>query len=139
MVMDNVRQKSIMPVFEEVVSKETTVYTDEYNIYDPLASKGYTHKVVCHAKGEYARDEDQDGFHEVHCNTAEGLWSLLRDWLRPHRGVSQEKLPFYVGFFEWMYNLGKRGKRTVHETFALLLQPDKRSYQDCLLSVHRQG
>ena len=27
--------------------------------------------------------------------------SLLRSWLRPHRGVSQEKLPFYVGFFEW--------------------------------------
>ena len=26
--------------------------------------------------------------------------SFMRSWLRPHRGVSQEKLPFYVGFFE---------------------------------------
>jgi transposase-like protein len=25
----------------------------------------------------------------------EGTWSLLRSWLRPHRGISQEKLPLY--------------------------------------------
>jgi transposase len=40
---------------------------------------------VCHSRGEYARDEDGDGFHEVHVNTMEGFWSLLRSWLRPHR------------------------------------------------------
>jgi transposase-like protein len=28
----------------------------------------------------------------------EGFWSLLRSWLRPHRGISQEKLPVYLGF-----------------------------------------
>src|SRR3954453_18464976 len=39
-------------------------------------------------QGEYARDEDGDGFCEVHVNTIEGFWSLLRSWLRPHRGLS---------------------------------------------------
>nr|WP_250124236.1 hypothetical protein [Chroococcidiopsis sp. CCMEE 29] len=29
--------------------------------------------IVCHAQGEYARDEDGDGFHEVHVNTMEGF------------------------------------------------------------------
>jgi len=48
--------------------------------------------------GEYARDDDSDGFHEVHANTLEGFWSLLRSWLRPHPGISQEKLPWYLGF-----------------------------------------
>jgi len=48
--------------------------------------------------GEYARDDDSDGFHEVHVNMLEGFWSLLRSWLRPHRGISQEKLPWYLGF-----------------------------------------
>ena len=52
-----------------------------------------------HGRGEYARDEDGDGFCEVHVNTMEGFWSLLRSWLRPHRGISQEKLPLYLGFF----------------------------------------
>jgi transposase len=60
--------------------------------------------------GEYARDEDGDGFCEVHVNTAEGLWSLLRSWLRPHRGVSQEKLPACLGFFEVVHNARHRGK-----------------------------
>ena len=53
------------------------VYTDEYAIYEQLEMWGYGHKTVCHGHGEYARDEDGDGFHEVHVNTMEGFWSLL--------------------------------------------------------------
>ncbi len=71
---------------------------------------GYAHRTVCHAAGEFARDEDGDGFCEVHVNTIEGFWSLLRSWLRPHRGVSQEKLPLYLGFFEFVHNVRKRGR-----------------------------
>lgn len=37
--------------------------------------------------------------------TAEGFWSLLRSWLRPHRGISQEKLPLYLGFFQFVHNV----------------------------------
>ena len=51
-----------------------------------------------------------DGFHEVHVNTMEGFWSLLRSWLRPHRGISQDHLPLYLGFFEFVHNVRRRGK-----------------------------
>ncbi len=61
--------------------------------------------MVCHARGEYARDEDGDGFYEVHVNTMEGFWSVLRSWLRPHRGISQDKLPLYLGFFQFVPGL----------------------------------
>lgn len=108
------------------------------NVYNPLSSEGYMHKKVFHSAREYAREEDKDGFHEIHCNSVEGIWSLLRSWLRPYRGVSQEKPPFYIGFFEWIYNLKKKGKRAVHEIFALLLILDVRIYKDCLLSAHRR-
>ena len=134
-VVDNVQQKTIKPIITETVAEGSLIYTDEYNIYNRLTEWGYAHKTVNHGAGEYARDEDGDGFCEVHCNTQEGIWSLLRSWLRPHRGVSQEKLPFYVGFFEWIHNLKKRGKRGITETFALLLKPDIRKYEDCVLSV----
>ncbi len=40
-----------------------------------------------------------------------GFWSLLRSWLRPHRGISQEKLPIYLGFFQFVHNARKRGKQ----------------------------
>ena len=48
------------------------IYTDEYDIYARLTAWGYGHKTVCHARGEYARDDDGDGLCEVHVNTMEG-------------------------------------------------------------------
>ncbi len=76
---------------EAMIAPGTTVFTDEYDIYFRLADWGYEHRTVCHSQGEYARDEDGDGFHEVHVNTMEGVWSLLRSWLRPHRGISPSR------------------------------------------------
>ena len=98
-MLENVKQKTIKPLVEAAIAPGTLVFTDEYSIYNRLEEWGYGHKSVCHGKGEYARDEDGDGFHEVHVNTMEGFWSLLRSWLRPHRGISQEKLPLYLSFF----------------------------------------
>ena len=65
--------------------------------------------------------EDGDGFCEVHVNTMEGFWSLLRSWLRPHRGISQEKLPLYLGFFEFVHNVKKRGKALLGALVEVLL------------------
>jgi transposase-like protein len=99
----------------------TMVITDEYDIYAKLPEWGYGHKTVCHGKREFARDEDGDGFCEVHVNTIEGFWSLLRSWLRPHRGISQEMLPIYLGFFEFVHNVRKRGKALLGSLLTLLL------------------
>ena len=66
---------------------------------------------------------DGDGFHEVHINTMEGFWSLLRSWLRPHRGISQEKLPIYLGFFEFVHNVRRRGRALLGSLLDTLLQP----------------
>lgn len=53
-------------------------------IYGRLSEWGYEHQSVSYARGKYARDNDGKGFHEVHVNTIEGFWSLLRSWLRHH-------------------------------------------------------
>lgn len=123
MMLENVQQQTIAPLIQTTISAASTLYTDEYNIYGSLAQWGYEHKTVCHSLGEYARDEDGDGFHEVHVNTMEGFWSLLRSWLRPHRGISQEKLPLYLGFFEFVHNARRRGKALLGSLMELLLQP----------------
>ena len=109
-MLENVQQKTIEPILRETIAPHTRIYTDDYAIYSRLEARGYPHEVVVHGKGEYARDDDGDGFHEVHVNTIEGFWSLLRSWLRPHRGISQEKLPLYLAFFEFVHNRRKRGK-----------------------------
>jgi transposase-like protein len=123
MMLPNVQQVTIKPLIEQTICKGTLIYTDEYTIYSRLEEWGYLHKTVNHSKCEYARDEDGDGFCEVHVNTMEGFWSLLRSWLRPHRGISQEKLPLYLGFFEFIHNVRKRGQALLEPLLSLLLQP----------------
>jgi len=54
-------------------------------------------------------------------NSIEGFWSLLRSWLRPHRGISQDKLPLYLGFFEFVHNVRARGKRLLRSLLECLL------------------
>ena len=122
-MLGNVQQQTIKPLILATVAPGTMVYTDEYDIYARLPEWGYGHKTVCHSHGEYARDEDGDGFCEVHVNTVEGFWSLLRSWLRPHRGISQEKLPCYLAFFEFVHNVRRRGKALLHSLLAILIAP----------------
>jgi transposase-like protein len=122
-MLPNVQQATIEPVIATAVAPGTLIYTDEYNIYGRLVQWGYAHKTVNHSVGEYARDDDGDGFHEVHVNTIEGIWSLLRSWLRPHRGISQEKLPIYLAFFEFVHNVRKRGQALLPSLLQVLLAP----------------
>ena len=51
----------------------------------------------------------------------EGVWALLRSWLRPHRGVSQEKRPLYLGFFAFVHDARRRGKALLGELVAALV------------------
>lgn len=126
-MLANVQQKTIRPIIESVVAAGTMIYTDEYDIYSRLVEWNYEHQTVCHSKGEYARDEDGDGFHEIHVNTMEGVWSLLRSWLRPHRGISQEKLPLYLAFFEFIHNARKRGTAVFASLIKTLVKPSTRN------------
>ena len=120
-LLANVKQKTIEPFIKGAIVLGTRVYTDEYSIYARLRTWGYDHRSVNHGRGEFARDEDGDGVCEVHVNTMEGFWSLLRSWLRPHRGISQEKLPVYLGFFEFVHNVRKRGKALLPALIELLV------------------
>src|SRR5215475_10259717 len=120
-LLAKVQQKTIEPFIKDTIVAGTLVYTDEYSIYARLRSWGYDHKRVNHGRGEFARDDDGDGLCEVHVNTMEGFWSLLRSWLRPHRGISQEKLPVYLGFFEFVHNVRKRGKALLGALIELLV------------------
>jgi transposase-like protein len=51
----------------------------------------------------------------------EGFWSLLRSWLRSHRGISQDKLPLYLGFFQFVHNARRRGKALLGALVAALV------------------
>jgi transposase len=81
------------------------VYTDEWGPYASLPSHGRYHATVNHLRYEWARDDDGDGEREVHDNTPEGIWTGLREYQRPFRGVNKVYLAQYTAMFRWAYNL----------------------------------
>jgi transposase len=92
-------------------------YTDEWRSYGHLPELGRGHATVCHAIGEWARDDDGNGIREVHDNTLEGMWTGLRNHPRTFRGVNKKYLHQYVAIFEWSYNM----KRATPEFLRALL------------------
>ncbi len=104
-----------------MVSQDCVIHTDEYDIYARLEDWGYGHKTVCHAHGEYARDDD-DGFCEVHVNTpSKASDRCCAPGCAPHRGISQEKLPAYLVFFQFVHNARQRGKALLGALVAALV------------------
>ena len=118
-VCDDTKQTTIQPQIESKTEPTTTLYTDESNAYNLVASSGRGHGTVCHSKREWARDDDGDGIREVHCNSMEGIWTGLRNFLRPFRGVHKKYLAQYVAMFEWAHNL----KRVTSDFLRTLMVP----------------
>ena len=86
-VYEDTRQATIEPLIERDTLETTTLNAEECSAYYYKVLTGRGHATVCHSEGEWARDDDGDGIREVHCNTIEGIWTGLRNFLRPFRGV----------------------------------------------------
>jgi transposase len=71
--------------------------TDEWQGYNQIERP---HSTVNHGTHEWARDDDGDGIREVHINTTEGMWTGVRNFLRPFRGVHKDRLSGYVAMCE---------------------------------------
>jgi len=118
-VCEDTKQTTVQPLVESTTGRDTILYTDESNAYRGIDATGRGHATVCHSHHEWARDDDGDGIREVHCNTMEGVWTGLRNFLRPFRGMHKKYLALYVAMFEWEYNL----KRVTPKFMRMLMIP----------------
>lgn len=110
-VIERADDEYCVSFIREKTRSDAEVHSDEWTAYYHL-EKYRRHKTVNHGKTgnrEWARDEDGDGYHEVHCNTAEGFWVGLRNFLRMFRGVSKYFLSGYVAFYEALHNYREDG------------------------------
>ena len=122
-VIDATTQATIVPLVVAHSLPGSTLYTDECNAYNPIAATGRSHATVCHSQREWARDDDGDGIREVHANSMEGIWTGLRNFLRPFRGVHKRYLAQYVAIFEWTHNL-----KFVTDSFLRLIMTSDSTY-----------
>ena len=97
-VVDDLKQSTLLPILRENIASEAAIYTDEAAQYRNLKREFASHDFVSHIKAEYGRGE-------VHTNTAEGYFSIFK---RGMKGVYQhcgrQHLHRYAAEFEFRYN-----------------------------------
>ena len=98
MTVDNAKRATLLPIVQERLLPRSTVYTDYYTSYDPLTKMGYRHGRINHSERVYVSGD-------VHTNTIEGFWSLVKRGLDGvFHGVSKKHLQGYLNEYAWRYN-----------------------------------
>lgn len=107
-VIPNTQAKTLQPIIRKNVEKGSVFISDEWLGYNGLHSD-YDHHVVDHAKKQYV-DFDNP---EIHSNTIEGFWSILK---RGYNGIynwwSRKHMQRYVDEFVFRYNFRKEAQAT---------------------------
>lgn len=97
-VVPSRKRNTLMEHVDLRVLPASTVFTDELKSYDSLEARGYQHHRIHHASGVYVRGN-------VHTNTIEGFWSLVKNGLRGvYHSVSEQHLQTYLNEYAWRYN-----------------------------------
>jgi transposase-like protein len=98
MTVENVKRVTVLPIVQERLLPRATVYTDYFSVYAPLGRVGYRHARINHAERVYVSGD-------VHTNTIEGFWSLVKRGLDGvFHGVSKKHLQGYLNEYAWRYN-----------------------------------
>jgi transposase len=109
----NVARATVMPHITSRVLPSSTIYTDEYKVYNPLNKKGYFHDRIRHSEKVYVSGD-------VHTNTIEGFWSLVKRGIGGvYHAVSAKHLQGYLNEYAWRYNQRHSGRSKFE---ALLLR-----------------
>lgn len=96
------KAKTIIPQIEKHIAKGSTMLTDEWYAYGRLT--GYTHKTVQHGLKIYVQGE-------VHTNTIENFWSVLKRGLYGiYHFTSRKHLDRYLDEFCARYNTRELGE-----------------------------
>jgi len=113
-VTPNVKTETVFPIIHEHVLPESVVFTDEYSIYDRLATpaNGYVHRRIKHAEKVYVMGD-------VHTNTIEGFWSLVKRGISGvYHNVGKQYLQTYLDEYSFRYNRRDCGNLIFHAILA---------------------
>ncbi len=93
----NATKDVLTTVINTEVKHKSTLYTDDYNVYAEL-KRDYNHSSINHSAKVYVMGN-------VHTNTIEGFWSLLkRGIIGIYHSVSPKHLHRYCNEFNYRYN-----------------------------------
>lgn len=96
--VDHVSAANLKGIIRNNVSKDATIMTDSYPVYNGLDQEFAGHGIVDHGAGEYVNGD-------IHTNTVEGWFALLKRGVTgTFHHVSEEHLNRYIDEFAFRYN-----------------------------------
>lgn len=126
-VIPNVRLKTLQPIIDKLVAKNSLIMSDELRSYSRVKISGYNHETVQHGIGEYVRGE-------VHTQNIEGFWSQMKRSISgTHHAISPKYLQLYVDEYIWRYNY--RGQLLFPLMALEAVKPISKDYGKTFLSA----
>ena len=121
-LLNNLTTQTLLAMLKKHVKLgRSTIMTDEFRSYNKF-DEYVTHYTVNHKKKEYVRGN-------VHTNTVEGYWSLIKNGIKgQYHVLSKKYLPFYLA--EWSYKYNRRNLQSLQ--FEAFIK-DAVSEHKCLL------
>jgi transposase-like protein len=108
----NVRKTTLIGNIQRRVLPASTIYSDELRSYTDLGKRGYAHSRVNHSERIYVSGE-------IHTNTIEGFWSLVKRGLGGvYHSVSAKHLQGYLNEYAWRYN-HRKAQRAMFDLLLL--------------------
>jgi len=99
-VAPDAKSATLLTTAREFVLPKSTVFTDEYQCYDGMSrmTENYQHKRINHSEKVYVVGD-------IHTNTVEGFWSLVKNGLRGvYHSVGHHYLQTYLNEYTFRYN-----------------------------------
>lgn len=122
----NTTKKELHAFIKEVVSDSAeAIYTDEWRAYRGIGDENTVHKTVNHSKDEWVNGD-------VHTNTVENVWSLLkRSIIGSYHKVSVKHFDAYLDELEFRFN-NRENSFLFRDTLKKLVAADKLPYKELI-------
>ncbi|MBN1862693.1 MAG: IS1595 family transposase [Dehalococcoidales bacterium] len=121
-VDDNGRKTLHQFIRENTAPNTEVIYTDDWPAYRGIDDKDTRHETVNHSAEEWVRGD-------VHTNTVEGVWSLLkRSIVGSYHKISVKHLDSYLDELEWRYN-NRENPYLFRDTLRKLIQSENLPYR----------
>ena len=109
----------------EVADEAEAIYTDDHGAYRGIEDEDTVHETVNHSEKEWVRGD-------VHTNTIEGVWSLLkRSIIGSFHHVSVKHLPVYLDEIEWRFN-NRDNPDLFRDTLRALVSAEELTYEELI-------
>ncbi|MEX2246452.1 MAG: IS1595 family transposase [Dehalococcoidia bacterium] len=119
-------RKTLHGFINSVVADDAeAIFTDDWHPYKGIADENTRHEIVNHTEKEWVRGQ-------VHTNTVEGVWSLLkRSLIGSYHQLSAKHLPAYLDELSWRFN-NRQNPYLFRDTVRRLLDAETLRYQQLI-------